>query len=318
MTHSSFSDRMIDMEIQTILFSIFVFVVLFFLILDLGYFNKKAHKISTKSALLQSLFWIAISVAFAAIIYFYINPDTAAAFLSAYVTEKMLSVDNLFVILLIFSFFNLEEKYHHRVLFWGILGAIVFRGIFIVAGAYIISQFHWVLYIFGAILLYTGYKLFREKKEEHVNYHESKVLKLASKFLPFTTATHHGKFFIRENGKLHATVLFMIVLLVETTDIIFAVDSIPAAFSISQDPFVVFTSNIFAVLGLRALFFLIESVTHRFHHLQKGLSFILIFIGVKMLLGIFDLHLSSTTSFIVIMLALGASLLASILFPKKI
>ncbi|HYF05700.1 MAG TPA: TerC/Alx family metal homeostasis membrane protein [Patescibacteria group bacterium] len=304
---------------ESILLSIFGVVIIGFLVADLGFFNRKAHKISPKSALLQSLFWIGISIGFAVLVYYFIDSESAAAFMSAYLTEKMLSVDNLFVILLIFSFFKLDEKYHHKVLFWGILGAIIFRAIFILAGSYIISQFHWVLYIFGAILIYTGIKLLKDKKEEHVNYHESKVLKFARKFLPFTTTTeHNGKFFIRENGKLHATIMFMIVLLVETTDIIFAVDSIPAAFSISQDPFIVFTSNIFAVLGLRALFFLIESVMHRFHHLQKGLSFILVFIGAKMLLGIFHVHISSLTSFLIIMLALALSLIASLLFPKKI
>jgi tellurite resistance protein TerC len=239
-------------------------------------------------------------------------------FASAYVTEKLLSVDNLFVILLIFNFFKLEEKYYHRVLFWGILGAILLRGGFILAGSFIIEQFHWVLYIFGAILIYTGFRLFNDKKEEHVDFQHNKVFKLAKRFLPFTTSHHGGKFFVREHGRTLATTLFMIVLLVESTDVIFAIDSIPAAFSISQNPFIVFTSNIFAVMGLRALFFLIESVVHKFHHLQKGLSFILVFIGGKMLADIFMLHISSVISFGIIMSALGLSLLLSVLFPKKL
>ena len=230
----------------------------------------------------------------------------------------MLSVDNLFVILLLFSYFKLEEKYHHRVLFWGILGAIVFRGAFILTGSYIVSQFHWVLYIFGAILVYTGFKLLQDKQEEHADFGNSRVYKLAHKALRFTTNHHGGHFFVRENGKLYATLLLMIVILVETTDIIFAIDSIPAAFSISQDPFLVFTSNIFAVMGLRALFFLIEGVVHKFHHLQKGLSFILIFIGAKMLAVMFGIHLSSILSFAIIMGALAVSLLLSVLFPKKL
>jgi tellurite resistance protein TerC len=303
---------------QHYLFLVFGLTIVGFLIADLGFFNRKAHKISFKSALLQSLFWIAMAIGFAALIYYFINGATAAAFMSAYVTEKMLSVDNLFVILLIFSFFNLEEKYHHRVLFWGILGAIVFRGLFIVIGSIVIEQFHWVLYIFGAILVYTGIRLLRDKKEEHINFHDNKVVKLARRYLPFTTNHHNGKFFVREKGKIYFTVLFLIILLVETTDIIFAVDSIPAAFSITQDPFVVFTSNVYAIMGLRALFFLIEGVVHKFHHLQKGLSFILIFIGVKMLADIFGIHLSSYVSFVIIMAALGLSLLLSILFPKKV
>jgi len=238
--------------------------------------------------------------------------------MSAYVVEKMLSVDNLFVIMLIFSFFKLDEKYHHRVLFWGILGAVFFRAIFIVLGAFIISQFHWVMYIFGAILVYTGIKLFKDKKEEHIDFEKNIVFRFAKKYLPFTVNHHNGKFFVREQGKLHVTMLFMILLLVEVTDIIFAVDSIPAAFAITQDPFIVFTSNIFAVMGLRALFFLLQNVLHKFHHLQKGLSFVLIFIGAKMLLTFFGIHFLPLISFSIIIAALGISLLLSVIFPKKI
>lgn len=306
------------MDAQTNLTILFGVIVVGFLALDLGYFNRKSHKVEFKPALYQSLFWIAISLIFGFLILLFVSKEMAVEFFSAYVTEKMLSVDNLFVIMLIFSFFKLEEKYHHRVLFWGILGAIVFRGIFISAGAYIIHQFFWVLYIFGAILLYTGIKLFSEKKEEHVDFNNNKILKIARKFLPFTENHHNGKFFFREKGRFCFTSLFLIMILVEATDIVFAVDSIPAVFSISQNLFVVFTSNIFAIMGLRALFFLIESVLHRFHHLQKGLAFILIFIGLKMLSTMFGLHISSFVSFGIIMFALCSSMILSILFPKKI
>ncbi len=306
------------MDIQNILFLIFGIVIVGFLIADLGFFNKKAHVISPRSALYQSIFWIAVSFCFAFIVFLYMGQNLAVEFMSAYITEKMLSVDNLFVIMLIFSFFKIEEKYHHRVLFWGILGAIVFRAVFIGLGAIIIGQFSWVLYIFGAILIYTGIKLFADKKEEHVDFEKGRVVKFARKVLPFTTSHHAGKFTLVEGGKRKFTILFLIVLLVESTDIIFAVDSIPAAFAITQNPFIVFTSNIFAVMGLRALFFLLEGVLHKFHHLQKGLSFILVFIGAKMLLGIFHLHLSPLISFAVIVAALGGSLLLSVLFPKKI
>jgi tellurite resistance protein TerC len=306
------------MDAQNLLLVLFGIIIGGYLVIDLGFLNRKAHKISLKSAAIQSGFWVAVAIGFAALILRLLGKDAAASFMSVYLTEEMLSVDNLFVILLIFSFFKLEEKYHHKVLFWGILGAVVFRGIFIGAGSIIISQFHWVLYIFGAILVYTGIKLLRDKQEEHVNYHDNKVLKIAKKILPFTTADHKGKFFVRESGKLHATILFMIVILVETTDIIFAVDSIPAAFSISQDPFIVFTANIFAVMGLRALFFLIEGVVHKFHHLQKGLSFVLIFIGAKMVIAMFGIHLSSILSFSIILSALALSLILSLVFPKKI
>ncbi|OGK20222.1 tellurium resistance protein TerC [Candidatus Roizmanbacteria bacterium RIFCSPHIGHO2_02_FULL_37_13b] len=306
------------MDIQQILFITFTVIIIGFLVVDLGIFNRRAHKVSSKSALIQSIFWVAISFGFAFLILLYLGREMAAQFMSAYVTEKLLSVDNLFVFMLIFSYFKLEEKYHHKVLFWGILGAIIFRALFITIGAYIIHQFYWVLYIFGAILIYTGIKLLWDKKEEHIDIKHHKIFKLAHKYLPFSTAPHNGNFLIRENGKLFFTILFMIVLLIETTDIVFAIDSIPAAFAITQNTFVIYTSNIFAIMGLRALFFLIENVLHKFHHLQKGLAFILIFIGLKMLLTIFGLHISSIMSFAIIMTALGVSLLLSILFPKEI
>jgi len=305
-------------DIQNIFLILFSVIIGAFMIADLGYFNKKAHRISPQSALIQSIFWIAVSMVFAFLIFLFMGKNIAAEFISAYVTEKILSVDNLFVIMLIFNFFKIDEKYHHRILFWGILGAIVFRGIFIGIGAFVIAQFHWILYVFGAIIIYTGIKLFFDKKEEHVDFNKHRVVKLATKYLPFSTNHHDGKFMVKEHGKRMFTTLFLILLLIEVTDIVFAIDSIPAAFAISQKPFVVFTSNIFAVMGLRALFFLLENIVHKFHHLQKGLSFVLIFIGIKMLLGIIDFHISSFTSFVIIMAAFGASLLLSILFPKKI
>lgn len=306
------------MSAQTNLLILFGSIVILFLIIDLGFLNKKSHRIEFKPALFQSLFWIGISVVYGFLVFLYLDKEMAAQFMSAYITEKMLSIDNLFVIMLIFSYFKLEEKYHHRVLFWGIMGAIVFRGIFISAGAYIIHQFFWVLYIFGAVLLYTGIKLLRDKKEEHIDFDNNKIIKTARKFLPFTASHHNGQFFFKENGKFYFTTLFLVMILIECTDIIFAVDSIPAVFSISQNLFIVFTSNIFAIMGLRALFFLIESVLHRFHHLQKGLAFILLFIGIKMLSGIFGLHISSIVSFGIIIFALSASIALSVLFPKKI
>jgi tellurite resistance protein TerC len=306
------------MDAQTGLTILFAVVIIGFLVADLGFFNKRSHKIEFKPALYQSLFWVGVSLAFGFLISLFIGKETAVEFFSAYVTEKMLSVDNLFVILLIFSYFKLEEQYHHKALFWGILGAIVFRAICIGAGAFINHQFYWVLYIFGAILLYTGIKLLSAKKEEHIDFKKSKIIEFAHKILPFTDSHHGGKFFFKENGKFYFTSLFMVVLMVEATDIIFAVDSIPAVFAISQNLFVVFTSNIFAIMGLRALFFLIENVLHRFHHLQKGLAVILLFIGLKMLSGIFGFHVSSLISFGVIMFALVSSIVLSLIFPKKI
>jgi len=306
------------MDAQGYLFLLFGIIIGGFLVFDLGFFDRKAHVVGFKTALIQSIFWVVLSLIFAALVFVFVGHEKGAEFLSAYLTEKMLSVDNLFVIMLIFSFFNLEEKYHHKVLFWGILGAIVFRGVFITAGAMVIHQFYWILYIFGAILIYTGIRLFSDKKEEHIDFENKKIVKLAKRYLRFSTNHHNGQFIVKENGKFYLTLLFMIVLIVETTDIIFAVDSIPAAFSISQDSFIVYTSNIFAVMGLRALFFLVENILHKFHHLQKGLSFILIFIGAKMLAGIFGIHISSIVSLIVILTALGLSLILSVIFPKKI
>lgn len=306
------------MEVQTNLLILFGVIIVGFLALDLGYFNRKAHKVSPKAALIQSLFWVAVAFAFAFLIFLYMGQKLAVEFMSAYVTEKMLSVDNLFVIMLIFNFFKIEERFHHKVLFWGIMGAIVFRAVFILLGAFIISNFHWVLYIFGAILVYTGIKLFSDKKEEHVDFNNNRAVRLTRKFLPLTSDYHNGKFFTRKNGKLLFTELVLIIVLVEATDIVFAIDSIPAAFAISQNPFVVFTSNIFAIMGLRALFFLLQNVMHKFHHLQKGLSFILVFIGGKMLLGLLHLHIDSIVSFGIIMAALLTSLLLSVIFPKKV
>lgn len=306
------------MDTQTGLLILFGIVIVAFLIIDLGFFNKKAHKIEPRSALIQSLFWIGISFGFAFLVLLFMGRESAVEFMSAYVTEKMLSVDNLFVIMLIFNFFKIEEKYHHKVLFWGILGAILFRGIFILIGSYVIQQFHSVLYIFGIILVFTGFKLFFDKKEEHVDFEQSKFVKFVRKYLPFSKSYHSGNFIVRENGKLYFTVLFLIVLLVEATDIVFAIDSIPAAFAITQNSFIVFTSNIFAVMGLRALFFLLESVLHRFHHLQKGLAFVLVFVGAKMLLDIVDIHISSLVSFALIILVFALSLALSVVFPKKI
>lgn len=306
------------MTTENYLFALFGAIIIGFLIVDLGFFEKKAHKVGFKSALIQSIAWISIALVFGGLIFLFDDPIVATEFFSAYITEKMLSVDNLFVFLLIFDFFKLDEKYHHKVLFWGILGAIVFRGIFIGAGSLLIQQFSWLLYIFGAILLYTGAKLFFDKKEKHMDFGHNKAFKLAKRVFRLSESPHEGKFFVKEHGKWHVTILFMILLIVETTDIIFAFDSIPAAFSISQRPFVIFTSNIFAIMGLRALFFLVENILHKFHHLQKGLSFILIFIGLKMLIGIFGVHISSIISFVIILIALGLALLLSVLFPKKI
>jgi tellurite resistance protein TerC len=307
----------LPMDIRFLLQTAFGVIIGTFLIIDLGIMQRRPHAVSVKSAAYQTLFWFVMAMLFAASTFYFYDGTKAVEFVSAYVTEQMLSVDNLFIMLLIFNYFNVEEKYRHRVLFYGILGALVMRALFIGLGTVVVSMFHWVLYIFGAILIYTGIKLFFDKKEEHVDFTHSRIYKLAHKYMRFTQSHHGGKFFVREGGKLFATSLFLVVLLIEWTDLVFAIDSIPAAFSISQDYFVVYTSNIFAIVGLRAMFFLLEAVIHRFHHLQKGLSLVLIAIGAKMLLEIVHIEISSVVSLAIVAACLIGSLLLSVLFPKK-
>lgn len=307
---------------MTILLILFAVIVIGFLVIDLGWLNRQAHKITFKAAAYQSLFWVVISLIYGALIWYFMDHELAAEFLSAYITEKMLSVDNLFVIMLIFAYFKIPEKYHHRVLFWGILGAIVFRGIFLTTGTFLVHQFHWILYIFGAFLIYTGFKLFKGGDEEDPDFKENRVYKLATKYLPFTNIEPNGKFWLLqlrpgEKARYVFTNLFLVILLIETTDILFAFDSIPAVLSISQSPFIVFTSNVFAIMGLRALFFLVEGFLNKFEHLQKGISLVLIFIGVKMLLDIWSIHISSLISLGVIIATLGASIALSGKSKKK-
>lgn len=305
------------MNPEIILGIIFGVIMVGFLVVDLGYLNRLPHKVSPRSAVLQSLFWIGISLSFAACIYALMGAVPAVEFLSAYITEKMLSVDNLFVILLLFTYFKLEDKYFHRILFWGILGAVLLRGFFIGLGSVMVSHFHWLLYIFGAFLAYTGIKLFKGGDDDEVDFEKNRVLLWCKKHLRLATGEHGGQFTIKTGGLRYFTMMFLVLVLVETTDILFAFDSIPAVFSISQDPFIIFTSNIFAVMGLRALFFLVESILTRFHLLQKALAFVLVFIGGKMLIGIFGIHISSLVSFGVIIVSLVMSAVLSILFPKK-
>lgn len=300
------------------LFTIFGAIIILFLIIDLGVFNKKAHKISTKSAFYQSVFWVVISVAFGYLIYKYDGGSQASLeYFSAYLTEYALSVDNIFVILLILRYFKVEEEYYHNILFWGILGAIVFRAIFIFVGALLISKFYWILYIFGVFLVYSGIKIFFEGDDDEMDPGKNPILRWSRKHLPITKSNFGGQFIVRRNSKILFTPLFLVIILVETTDLIFAVDSIPAAFAITTNEFLIYTSNIFAILGLRAKFFLLAGIIDRFYLLQKGLSFILIFIGAKMLLEIFEIHVPISVSFSVIIVTLTASIVFSLIFPRK-
>ncbi len=301
------------------LFGIFAAVIILFLVLDLGLFHKQAHKITTKSALYQSIFWVIISTLFGVFIYLYDESGAQGAveYFSAYLTEYALSVDNIFVILLILKYFKVDETYYHKVLFWGILGAIVFRAFFIFVGAYLIHKFHWILYIFGVFLIYSGIKIYFEDGDEKIEPEKNPILKICRKYLPVSGSDMGGKFFTTEGGKFFFTPLFLVIILIETTDLIFAVDSIPAAFAITQNEFLIYTSNIFAVMGLRAMFFLLAGIIDKFYLLQKGLSIILFFIGAKMLLEIFDIDINVYLSFTVIIATLTLSIVFSVLVPRK-
>ena len=303
---------------EGLLFALFGAIIILFLIIDLGIFNKKAHLISTRSALYQSIFWVMISIGFGFLIYKYDGgTDPALEFFSAYLTEYALSVDNIFVILIILRYFKVENKYYHNILFWGILGALVFRAIFIFLGAYLVAQFHWILYFFGVFLMYSGIKIFFEDDSNEIDPGNNPILKFSRKYLRIIKGDYEGKFVVKKNGTIYFTTLFLVILLIETTDLIFAVDSIPAAFAITQNEFLIYTSNIFAVLGLRAKFFLLAGIIDKFYLLQRGLSLILIFIGGKMLLEIFNIHVSTSVSFIVIISTLTGSIIMSLLIPEK-
>jgi tellurite resistance protein TerC len=305
-------------QAETILFGVFAVIIVAFLLIDLGVFNKNAHKITTKSALYQSIFWVFISTVFGYFISIYDEGGADASFeyFSAYLTEYALSVDNIFVILLILKYFKVKEEYYHNVLFWGILGAVVFRGVFIFVGAFFIAKFHWILYIFGVFLIYSGVKIYFEDSDEKIDPEKNPIMRLCKRYLPMTSDDHGGKFLVR-TPKLMFTPLFLVIVLIETTDLIFAVDSIPAAFAITQNEFLIYTSNIFAVLGLRAMFFLLAGIIDKFYLLQKGLSIILFFIGAKMLLEIFNIHVPVELSFAVIVATLFLSVVFSVLVPKK-
>jgi tellurite resistance protein TerC len=294
--------------------------VLAMLALDLGVFHRKSHAVSGKEALLWSLVWISLSLVFNAVIYFfwdrmmpdstYTNRQAALAFFTGYLIEKSLSVDNIFVFILIFSFFAVPAAYQHRVLFWGILGALVMRGTLIAVGAALLQEFHWVIYIFGAFLIFTGIRMALHREEE-VHPEKNPVVKFFRRFMPVTENFERDKFFIRRAGRWMATPLFLILLIIESTDLVFAVDSIPAIFAVTQDPFIVFTSNVFAILGLRALYFLLANVMDKFQYLKLGLSFVLTFIGGKMLVA--DLyHIPVGTSLAIVASILTISVVASL------
>ncbi|WP_298818152.1 TerC family protein [Chloroflexus sp.] len=272
---------------------IFNLFVLALLAIDLGVFHREAHEVSLREAAIWSVVWISLALVFNIGLYFFwdqIMPDSTLsaadaglAFLTGYLIEKALSVDNIFVFVLIFSYFAVPAKYQHRVLFWGILGALMMRGTMIAAGAALIKQFHWIIWIFGAFLIFTGIRM-AMAQDEQVEPEKNPVVRLFRRFMPISDRYDGQKFLTRQNGVLMATPLLLVLVMVETTDLIFAVDSIPAIFAVTQDPFIVYTSNVFAILGLRALYFVLAGVVHLFHYLKLGLSVVLAFVGVKMLL----------------------------------
>ena len=298
-------------------FNLFVLAMLG---LDLGVFHRKSHAVSGKEALIWSLVWILLSLVFNAVIYFfwdqmmpgssYSNREAALTFFTGYLIEKSLSVDNIFVFILIFSFFAVPAKYQHRVLFWGILGALIMRGTLIAVGAALLKEFEWIIYLFGAFLIFTGIRMALHREEE-IHPDQNPVVKFFRKFIPVTENFEKDKFFIRRAGRLLATPLFLTLLIIESTDLFFAVDSIPAIFAVTREPFLVYASNVFAILGLRALYFLLANVMDKFQYLKLGLSAVLTFIGGKMVIT--DLyHIPVGLSLGIVASILAVSILASL------
>jgi len=270
-------------DIHWILWTIFGAVIAVMMVLDLGVFHRKAHSVSVREALAWTLAWVLLALAFNLVVYFELERPRAAEFLTCWMTEYALSVDNIFVFLVIFTYFAVPDMARHRVLMWGIIGAMIMRGLFLVSGVMLIRKFHWTVYVLGAILVITGAKLAFQKDEE-LEPEKNFVLRLARRFLPVTQNYEGTRFFVKRDGRRLSTPLFLALLVVETTDVLFAVDSVPAALGISQDPFVLYTSNVFAIMGLRSLFFAVAGLLSYLHYLKHGLSLILCFVGAKMLI----------------------------------
>lgn len=284
------------------------------LALDLGVLNRKAHEVSLKEALAWCAVWFSLAMAFNLLVTFQMGEQAGLEFFTGYIVELCLSVDNVFVFIVVFQYFRVEPRHQHRVLFWGILGAVIMRAIFIFAGITLINKFHWIIYVFGAFLVYTGIKLAIPKKEEGFTPDKNPAVKLARRLLPVTDHFSGGRFFVHAHGKLHATPLFIVLIVVETTDVMFALDSIPAVIAITRNEFIVFTSNIFAILGLRSLYFAVSGVMKLFRFLNIGLAIILVFVGVKMLVSHYypiDIRISLG----IIGTVLAASIIASVMIP---
>jgi tellurite resistance protein TerC len=290
--------------------------VLVMLALDLGVFHRKSHVVSLRESLTWTTVWVALALLFNAGLWHYKGGQVALEFFTGYVIEKSLSVDNIFVFVMLFSYFRVPPVYQHKVLFWGILSALLMRAGMIGVGAVLIAKFSWILYIFGAFLILTGIKMI-VKKEEEIHPENNPVVRWFKRFIPVTPDYRGDRFWVRENGVLHATPLFVVLILVELSDVIFAVDSIPAIFAVTRDPFIVYTSNVFAILGLRSLYFALSGVMDKFHYLKIGLGVVLTFVGVKMLLGHTAYKIDTLLALGVIIGILAASVIASLMFPKK-
>lgn len=304
------------MEVSPIFWVIFCIIIVVMLALDLGVFNKKSHEIKLKEALSWVAVWVSLAMIFNLIILFQFGKTKALEFLTAYVIEYSLSIDNIFVFIMVFSFFSVRKEYQHKVLFWGILGAVIMRAIFIFAGVALINKFHWIVIVFGVFLVFTGLKMLLQKEEAKVEPEKNGLVRLLKKFLPVSDHFHGSSFFVKKEGKTYATPLFVVLLIIESTDLIFAVDSIPAVLAISKDTFIVFTSNIFAILGLRSLYFAISGIMGLFRFLKIGLALVLTFVGLKMLAAFFDFEIPVTISLSVIVSLLLLSILASLIIKK--
>jgi tellurite resistance protein TerC len=288
--------------------------VLAMLALDLGVFHRQTHTVSLKESLAWTGVWGILALGFNVGIWYFAGADKALSFFTGYLIEKSLSVDNVFVFALLFSYFAVPPVYQHKVLFWGILGALIMRAVMIAAGAALIVRFGWVIYIFGAFLILTGIKMVLKRSEE-IHPERNPVVRGFKRLMPVTSAYRGDRFFVRENGVRHATPLFVVLLLVEFTDLVFAVDSIPAIFAITTDPFIVYTSNVFAILGLRSLYFALAGVMDKFHHLKIGLGVVLAFVGVKMLLAHSAYKIDTLISLAVVVAILAGSTLSSLIWP---
>ena len=294
-------------------FSVFILTMLS---LDLGLFNRKAHTIKYKEAWIWSAAWVSLAMIFAGLVFYYQGNVRGFEFLTGYLIELSLSVDNLFVFLLIFSYFKVPPQFQHRVLFWGVMGALVMRLTMIFIGAALISRFHWIIYIFGAFLVYTGIKMFRHD-EIDIQPDQNPVVRFVTRFLPIARHYEGDKFFTTIDGKRTGTLLLLVLIVVEVTDLVFAVDSIPAIFAITKDTFIVYTSKVFAILGLRSMYFLLSGVVEKFRYLRLGLAIVLTFIGIKMLVTAVGFHIKIEYSLAFVALVLVGSVVASILFPGK-